>query len=353
MDDVDRYPAALYCAICPLKDKCGGLHCKASPFGCEEFCCGKPSGCTTVCPANPQYLEQFSEVGGFDLHTIPSIPGPRIQVSQRVIPLIYHGSKREGRFAGRTVALRLADLIDFPRKSSRYFSRSALCDAFKIDDQSCIVLTGVDHDPSIERIWALGSDRVRVFREIADLGIACATTPNFSMVLDVPRADNLHAMQRIGIVCSEMSEAGLPAALHVNGRTDQDFVRWGELLRRWSHVNAISYEFITGGGLAGRIAKHTSWLNRLREHAGRPLICIVRGNPACLDLLESGYTLIYIETTSFVKTINRQAPVRLGNSKLRWSTNRRSSGLDVSEALEANSAEVRGTLLARYPRLAD
>jgi hypothetical protein len=213
-------------------------------------------------------------------------------------------------------------------------------------------LTGVDHDPEVERIWALHEYRPAVFRGIASLGIACATTPNFSMILDVPRSDNLHAMKRIGILYNEMSQAGLPTAIHINGRTSRDFERWGDFLRARPYIGAISYEFITGSGLSGRLETHAEWLNAVRNAVGRPLACVVRGNPNCLELLSLSYTSVYIETTSFVKSIKRQAPLRLGNSRLRWSRNRSDSGKDVSHALQMNVGDMRETLIGRYSALA-
>jgi len=353
MDDSSRYPAALFCSVCPLRQECGGLHCKASPLACDEFCCGHPNGCTTVCPRNHSFLLQIAEVGGFDLKSLPHVVGPRVEVSRGIAPLIYHGSKRSGRLASDMISLRFSDLVHYGKRSSRFRSRADLCSAFRIDEGCKIIVTGVDHDPEIERIWGLHEHRSSVFRQIASLGVTCATTPNFSIILDVPRADNLHAMQRIGIVYNEMSEAGLPTALHINGRTDHDFVRWGEFLKDRPYIDAISYEFITGSGLMNRIQKHTFWLNSVLEAAGRPLKCIVRGNPNSLELLSDGYTPVYIETTSFVKAIKRQSCIRLGNSGLRWSRDWRTAGRDVSFALEMNSAEVARSLRLRHPSLAN
>lgn len=353
MDNADRQSAALYCSICPLREMCGGLHCKASPVGCEEFCCGQQQGCTVVCPGNPNFLEQFAEVGGFDLNSVPRSLSIPVQLPQSIVPLIYHGSKRSERFSGNFVALRMADLIDFRGGHARYRSREHLCRAFKIDERSSFIVSGVDHDPIIERIWALGRSRARVYREIAELGVACATTPNFSMILDVPRSDNLHAMQRIAVSYSEMCDAGLPTALHVNGRTDHDFYRWSEFLAARSEIQAISYEFITGSGLTSRIAKHVKWLNQLPAAAGRSLVCVLRGNPASLDLLTTGYSPIYIEATSFVKTIKRQVPVRFGNGSLRWRTERTAQSTDLAEIYAANVREIKERLGARYDVLAE
>lgn len=348
MDDAQIHSATLSCRTCPLWEQCGGLHCKANLVGCEELCCGGSVFCTTVCPRHPSFLQQFSEVGGFDLLTVPQCIDHPIHLPQKIVPLIYHGSSRAQPFRSLFIALRLSDLIDFRRRSSRFRTRQQLCDAFSVESDSSIIVTGVDHDPAVEAIWELGSDRRRVFGEIAGLGVSCATTPNFSMILDVPRHDNLHAMQKIAIVYSEMSNCGLATALHVNGRTEFDFIRWGSFLRARPNIRAIAYEFITGSGLSIRMPKHAAWLNALQEHAGRPLICVMRGNPAALDLLSSSFDVIYIETTSFVKTVKRQASIRFGNSSLRWGTKEEG---EVSTALENNFSEVRRSLATRYPRL--
>lgn len=352
MDDATIYPAALGCMSCPLLEPCGGLHCKASPLACDEFCCGMKDGCTTVCRNHPEFLEQLAEVGGINLHNLPVVIGPSVALDADVVPLIYHGSKRSDAFSAPAIALRLIDLIDFKTNQCRYASRTDLCSALKINEACQIVLTGVDQDPSIERIWRLGSARASVFADIARLSIACATTPNFSMILDVPRTDNLHAMKRIGIVFNEMSEAGLAVALHVNGRTERDFEQWARFLEERPSIGAVSYEFITGAGLAARLPNHLHWLNRLIERANRPLVCIVRGNPACLDGLDARFTPVYIETTSFVKAIKRQHSMRFGNASLRWSTSFSQTSNDVSAELSSNFSEVRQSLLARHPSLA-
>jgi Domain of unknown function (DUF4417) len=352
MDDAQLYAPALYCGFCPLKPLCGGIHCKASPLSCDEFCCGGLEGCTTVCRKHSDFLAQFAETGGLDLASLPEIPGPPVDLTAQIVPLIYHGSKRAKSFSEGNVSIRLGDLIDFKAKRARFADRAALCDAFKISVSTKIVVTGVDHDPSIERVWALGRHRATIFKDIATLGFSCVTTPNFSMILDVPRMDNMHAMQRIGILYCEMSEAGLPAALHINGRTDRDFERWSNFVSCRPYIGAISYEFITGSGLVSRLDRHLEWINSVIEEAGRPLRCILRGNPACLDKLHANAVPIYIETTSFVKSVKRQIPTRYGNQGLKWRTDPLIPRNDISAVLDANFLEVRKSLLSRYSAFA-
>jgi hypothetical protein len=285
------------------------------------------------------------------LANLPRVSGQPVCLAGEVVPLIYHGSRRQSKFWSRYIALRLADLIDFERGRARYRSRDHLCDAFKIDPTCGLILTGVDHDPVIERIWHLEARRPAIFRALSGLGIDCATTPNFSMILDVPRTDNLHSMKRIGILHNEMCEAGLPSALHVNGRTERDFERWGEFLEARPYINAVAYEFITGSGLSSRLPMHVHWLNKMIKGLSRQITLIARGNPKCLDLLPTDCVTVYIETTSFVKTVKRQVPLRSGNRRTRWVTAAQAP-FDLAGILAANSSEVRSSLLIRHPALA-
>lgn len=351
VDDPTRYSAALYCALCPLSGTCGGLHCKASPFGCDEFCCGGKLDCTLVCRRHPDFLARLAEVDGFDLETLPQISGPQIDMRPGVVPLVYHGSNRRSPLAADAVAMRLADVIDFKQGSARFDTRGALADYFKVSPYTKLILTGVDHDAEIEKVWHLAERRLSIFKSLARLGIATATTPNFSTILDVPRTDNLHSMKRIAILYIEMCTAGIPTALHINGRTDRDFQRWAIFIKNRLGLNAISYEFITGSGLKTRIGQHVTWLNAVAEHVDRPLLIFVRGNPGCLPDLNKRYTPVYIESTSFVKTIKRQLSFRFGNSGLRWMTSKLPIATDLSDRMQTNHDEVVGSLVNRYPGL--
>jgi hypothetical protein len=66
-----------------------------------------------------------------------------------------------------------------------------------------------------------------VIRALKAAGVGLVTTPNYSLFLDRPRWDDMHAMKRIALMHEEFLAEGMPAALHVNGRTDSDFRHWG------------------------------------------------------------------------------------------------------------------------------
>lgn len=350
-DDVGRYAAALGCYFCPLKDVCGGIHCKASLMDCHDHCCGGRPDCSIVCKSNPDFPIQFAEVDGFHLDNVPSFPCQPTGLMASVATLIYHGSKRRTPIIKSTIALRLTDLFDFKNGKSRYETRQSLNKHFEIDDSCNIIVSGVDHDKRIEPIWAMQQQRFDVFLAMSQLKLVSISPPNFSTVLNVPRTDNMHAMKRIAIVHDEMCRAGLPAALHVNGRTENDFIRWAKYIKERDFIDTISYEFITGSGLNERLKQHCDWLIMLTQVVDRDLNLVVRGNPSCIDHLVQYYKITYIESTSFMKSMKRQISFPQGNYRLSWKHKPSSAGDCLSGYLETNMEAVRLALRNRYQGL--
>ncbi len=92
-------------------------------------------------------------------------------------------------------------------------------------------------------------------------------------------------MKRIAIVHWEFLDEGLPAALHVNGRTETDFRRWAAFVADRPEITLLAYEFATGTGRAGRRGQHAAWLVDLARQVGRPLAIVVRGGADVLPAL--------------------------------------------------------------------
>src|SRR3546814_1999765 len=141
--------------------------------------------------------------------------------------LIEHATARVGTLNSPIVALPLYALLDIDAGMLRYPDRTALSQKFGIDPNARLVVSGVARDKKIERYWA-AKDRPAMLQQLAALDIALITPPNYSVLTDVPRTDNLHAMKRILMATVEMMQAGLPTALHAHERTERDFERWGE-----------------------------------------------------------------------------------------------------------------------------
>lgn len=340
-DRPEKFPMSLGCSICPAKGECGGLRVEANLSDCLALCCGNPTACNRMCRNNPgKYVDQYREIGGFRLRDIPRAPHLNAPILPPVIPLIYHGGRRVKSLDIPIAALRMSDLLDFQSGKLRFRTRSHLCSEFKLSTKMRLILTGVNHDQRIEPIWTLGFRRSEILRGLKDLGIEAISVPNFSVVLDHPRYDDLHSIKRIGLLFSEFQSAGISSALHPNGRTEKDFERWGRFISEREEVNLLSYEFITGPGRKDRMSFHLTELGNIARNAGRPLDIIVRGNPSVISELQRTFrNVTYIETTGFMKSLKRQRAERLGNGALRWISSPTDGGQPVDDLMSHNILE--------------
>jgi hypothetical protein len=147
-------------------------------------------------------------------------------------------------------------------------------------------------------------------------------------------------MKRILLCCSEMMEGGLPAALHVNGRTPYDFERWSEVLSRNTAVTHLAYEFTTGAAHGERREQHIAWLSELAANAGRPLHLVVFGDMRVVAPLRAAFAEVtWIDTSTFMKTINRRRAMRISNDRLSWPAFPTPTGAPLHELLAYNAAE--------------
>ncbi len=341
-DDPFAYSRALGCENCPSLRWCGGLSVRDSIWDCSDLCCGEPDQCTNVCVQNPiKYVDQNREITGFDFANIPRLVGNYSPLPYDVVPLIYHRTGRVRPASGQVFALRLHDVVDFTLGEVRFATREHLCDAFKVDASAQIILSGVDHDERIEPWWTLQDRRTQVLQQLRRLRVDLVTAPNFSLLLDKPRTDDLHAMKRIAIIWSDFEKHGIACALHVNSRTLKDFERWTDFVRQRDEIGIIAYEFITGAGKIARRQFHIEGLCKIAQSAGRPLDIVVRGDPDVIAHLQRDFrNVIYIDTMAYMKTIKRQRATRSGNSKLDWVTSRTAFPGQLDDMLDHNLSEL-------------
>ncbi len=320
---------------------------------CLSLCCGKPAQCSRVCRNKPDmFVTQLREVCGFNLSSVSRAPAQWSNLGSDIVPLIYHGSRRREQLRCPTIALRLADLIDFRRRRIRFSNRVEMCAAFRIDPSCKIILTGVDHDARIEPWWGLGEARNTIISSLGRLGIALVTTPNFSLLVDNPRTDDLHAMSRIAIIFAETQNGGLACALHPNSRTTRDFERWAAFVKMRPEVSTLAYEFITGSGCLTRSQFHVDGLIRIAKSADRPMDLVLRGDPKVIPLLQPHYReILYIDTTAFIKAQKRRVAEQGLNDGLRWryTPTAPDEGIDslVQENVERHTAFLRAKYLNR------
>ena len=331
---------SLGCMTCPELTICGGLLVNTPVFDCTDLCCGKPKSCDKVCRNNPDFADRVREVGTFALATIPRAAALTPPCLPSTIPMLFHKSGREKPARLGATALPLARMFNRKDGTPRHQSHLELCDTFGIEPGRLIVLSGTDHDAPIERWWGFGEEhRRQLIRNLIQIGVAFTTTPNYSLFIDSPRWDDLHAIKRIGLVHHEFLSEGLPAALHVNGRTETDFEHWTEYVVTRPEVTHLAYEFTTGTGWAGRQELHAEWLCRLARAVHRPLSLVLRGGTEVLpELAAAFWQVTLLDTCSFMKAMMRKRAVL--NGSLDWSDAPTKRGEPVDELLAYNVSAV-------------
>jgi hypothetical protein len=218
----------------------------------------------------------------------------------------------------------------------RVENRVTLAERFRITAETNVVLTGTAIDPPLERWWSLGERRREAISQLRGLNIALVTTPNYSLFTDQPRWDDLHSMKRIALVHQEFLEGGVPAALHVNARTDRDWERWRDYINARHEISHIAFEFGTGAGWGSRIEWSVAQLMKLASELTRPVHLIIRGGRNKIATLAGAYSeLTYLDTTAFLKTIRRRRAVTTNECGILW----RRQTTTTAEPLDALFAE--------------
>ena len=340
-DDVSQHPLAFGCTQCPELGHCGGLHNGADMFDCDALCtCSDKTACDRVCRSNPKhFVQSVREVGSLKLDDVPRATPVRMPSLPNVVPHIEHRSGRAERFQAGTIALPLYRVIDLQHGTLHVDSREQLAERFCISADAQLVLSGVEKDRYIERWWEL-KNRKELLHGLTKLGIDMVTSPNYSVLTDVPRTDNLHAIKRIALAWAEMTEAGLSAALHVNARTEQDYRNWQAMIAEREEIVALAFEFATGSGHSERIDWHVEQLSRLAAAIGRPLALIMRGGSRKRDTLAQHFSSVtLLETESFAKMRCRRR-ARILDGRLKWTPSLTPQGAPLDELLAHNAATI-------------
>lgn len=341
-DDACQHPLAFGCTQCPELGHCGGLHNGADMFDCDALCnCTDKTVCDRVCRSNAKhFVQSVREVGGLKLDNVPRAAPVRIPSLPKIVPLIEHRTRRNERFQADTIALPLYRVIDLQHGALHVKSREQLAERFCISAEAQIVLSGVEKDSYIERWWEL-KNRKDLLQDLVKLNIGMVTSPNYSVLTDVPRTDNLHAIKRIALAWAEMTEVGLPAALHVNARTEQDYRNWQAMIIEREEIAALAFEFATGSGHSERIDWHVEQLCELAATVDRPLALVMRGGSRKLHVLAQYFSNVtLLETESFAKMRCRRR-ARILDGRLKWSPSPTPEGAPLDELLAHNAAAVR------------
>lgn len=337
-----EYSFILGCGKCVERPLCGGLqiHGLGPALSCLDHCdCSDPAACDLVCPRNPlSYTRRVAEVNGFDLANIekrPSLPFPDLP---QFIPVMYRSLRLDRPMNLDLVAIPFSEMYRRKGKGklAEPYTRQELETKFRLRPDTRIVLSGVELDCHVEQ-WCGSVGRRDVVRGLRDVGVICATTPNFSLMADVPRHDNLHAIKRIGLIWSQLHDAGVPTALHVNGRTDHDFLRFREFLQVHDEIEAVAFEFTTGAANKERGRYYADLLIRLAGEIGRPLTLVLRGGLVWASLLSRHFgNVVLLDTDAFNKTVYRFRGTLTPEGRLRWQKSPTPSGAPLDELLAKN-----------------
>ena len=312
----------LGCAACADRRICGELHLQDTGsllLSCMDHCtCPDPAECQMVCPRNAAtFANRFHEVDGWDLNNIPTAQMLAMPHLPNWIPL-FQGDLTGKRPAGGEpfVALPLTLALAGAGLAVRGRTTDELVRSYGAKPFHGWVLSGTEGDPAVERVWKL-PDLSRVARQLRQAGVVFATTPNFSLVLDSPRYDNLHAMKRIAWAWYRMTQGGLCTALHLNGRTDHDFVRWAEFVRARPEVKAVAFEFLTGSATRSSADLYVRRLKQFSYDCGRKMPLVIRGHAHLAHELSDAYSqVILLDSAPYMRATKRRKAFLKGNGAL-------------------------------------
>jgi hypothetical protein len=349
----DAAPHSMGCQRCIDRDVCGMLRISRGLMDCTDLCCGSPDTCTTrMCRrSQKEFVRRHMEIDGFELQNVPSAPLLEAVDFPAAIPMIYHGSRRTGKHEVEAAALKLSALYDrngYPR----FLTRQAVLTAFKLTEQTKLVVSGIDQDHLVERWWQISKNgRARVIKNLQVLGVQLVSVPNFSLAVNWPRWSDLYSIKRIALTWQEFAAAGIPVALHPNGRTERDFERWRTFISARPAVQCISYEFSTGTGRAARGEYHVSELIRIAKEAGRPLHLFVIGGQNYWPMLAAAFAKVtVIDTSIFMKTMHRQRALAAGNWGIRFQSAATEPGAPLDDLLADNLACIASSVAIRASR---
>jgi hypothetical protein len=349
-DDTTRHAPSLGCPTCLERDRCGGVHTDVGILDCRDLCtCADKTKCDMVCRFNPGlFVARMREVGGLGFDNAPRTSRNGVPQMPLVVPFVDHRYGRAAVLDEPVVAVSLYELVNMATGKVHVASRAELATRFLIPDGAQVVVSGVDKDGPIERWWEL-KDRRSILTALKALDINLVTTPNYSVLTDVPRTDNLHAMKRILLAWTEMASAGLAAALHVNGRTEHDYVRWGALIAARPEIEILAFEFATGCGRGERLDWHVAQLSALADHVGRPLTIVVRGGGRRLDALRQHFAQVsLIETEAFARAIRRRKAYLTEAGRLKWMKFATPIGAPIDDLFAHNVSLVRASYEAPH-----
>lgn len=336
LQHVTMQPMLLGCLSCADRPLCGGLRVSAPLFNCLGHCTAcNPRTCDQVCPRNIRYAERIREVSGFDLMTLERrapLPLPALPDHAHIM---FRNPKLAGLITQPFAAIPLSETYLDQGRFALALSRSEVLEKFRLAKDTRIIITGTEDDTHVEKWWRFGGIK-GLLPAISKIGAILITTPNFSSIADAPRHDNMHSMKRIILSWAEFHDAGIPAALHLNGRTDHDFQRLAQFVKKHEEIEAVSFEFETGAATKDRGEFYVSELIRFADRVGRPLTLVMRAGMHWVSQLSPSFRqIVQLNSVATMKTrYRRQA--HIADGRLRWTEHHTGPGEPLDSLLSHN-----------------
>jgi hypothetical protein len=126
--------------------------------------------------------------------------------------------------AFRSNSLFAVSLDSLVRKTGtlRFESIDELKSQLRLREDARIALIGTAKDRKIERLWTI-SDRINVWRQIADFGFDFVTSLTFSVYDENPRADQIYNQDRNFLTHDMFANLGVPSIPFIYPYNDDDY----------------------------------------------------------------------------------------------------------------------------------
>lgn len=334
-------PTAIGCNGCPDRPTCGGLQVTAPVFSCMDHCnCSDKTTCQMVCPNHANFVSRIHEVRGFGFEdilkrkSVPLLPLPGYA------HLLFNHPKVDFYTDLPVATVPLSAVFNRSGRSGAALSRRELENKFRLKSGVPLILTGVELDRKIEKYWGVTRGRDQMIAGIKAINPLIVTTPNYSVGLDAPRHEAMHSLKRIVLAWSELHDAGIRTALHLNAVTSHDYKRMADFLKFHSEIHAVSLEFETGAANDAQGAYHIEQLERLMQTVGRTLHLVFRGDTRWIAELRKVFpSVTIINGSADMRTRKRRRAVYT-KGQLSWTSFPTPRGQGLDELMAHNLAKV-------------
>lgn len=329
-----------------MRTECGGLAKvgeSSSMLGCFEPCTGciDSTRCTFTCPSRKDFIRRISAAGMLQPIAHPRYPKFEASALPRYLTVVQGGVYFERPINLKFAVLNLAELFHGDKAQGIPFGRRVLTaesvrNEWGLSADCKIMLSGVSRDQSLECLWS-NHQSVDLASQIAALGIAGVTAPNFTFWKEKPRFHNLWNRRRMLKMCERFAAAGVPVIPHINSTHPADWDFWLGYLREHPELVAICLEFRTGNRRFEVRDRKIAALYDLRERLGREIHPIITGNIEAASLVGQ-YFLFYtaVDSTPVIKTIKRQRMFATDDKIAMWRTAPVAAKTCMADAFDAN-----------------